>query len=272
MTSRGFAAREHQRTPERAGAEDRYRPARGRAMAPPSYGIDLIDSAPPSPAVAQRMGWGTTLGLGGVLAGGAIALGTGLALAPGLALAGGLGAGGLLLGSMLGGGSAPAPAVPGWISNSSRNFPVDPACRGGSYGDMKKLSKRNVREADHTPPKSTYAGTPFKHYTENQMPAVSIAYSVHRLGQKGAGGGVSTTGSSAIVVQYRDEAIHALLVKGDFKGAMMEAFKDQKNAAPNALALANGQAEAALYALKVGLLKSQDELLEVLQLVDRITR
>jgi hypothetical protein len=216
-------------------------------------------------------------------------MGTGLATGLGItgAVVGGMFFSPWLLAAAIGG--VTGAAVGSWLGSSTesttntasttpttaplttRVFPADPLARGGRYGDVKLLSAFGIREADHVPPKSTYKGTPYATISENDMPAVSIPYSVHRLGQSGSGKGVTTTGSSRVVVQYREEYIRENLKKKDFKSAMIVALNDQKNAAPNTLNLVTGQREAAEYARSIGLLKDDLELAEVIQAIERIT-
>lgn len=100
---------------------------------------------------------------------------------------------------------------------------------GGSYKGTKDISSRNMRESDHTPPKSTYDNSPYDHISENDMPAISMPWIVHRQGQSGMGGGVSTTGSQAYIVQYRGE-ISTYMQNGEFYKAFAMAALDQQNA------------------------------------------
>jgi hypothetical protein len=86
-----------------------------------------------------------------------------------------------------------------------------------------------------------------------------------------AGGGVTTTGSSQIVVRYREHFIRQHLLNNDFKAAMIVAFNDQKNSAPNTLFLVRGQRAAAEYARSIGLLRSDLELAEVIEAIERIS-
>ena len=222
---------------------------------------------PGSGTIQETPGWALGLGLAGAAVGGFLAAPW---IVTGAAIGGAIGA---TVGAFVGNEpAAPGPVpAPVHVPLTNRVFAQDPVGRGGSYGQMKALSARNVREADHTPPKSTYRGTPYAWVTENNMPAVSIPYVVHRRGQGGAGGGVTTTGSSRVVVHYREHHIRAHLLNNDFKQAMIVAFDDQKNAAPNPLYLVSGQREAAEYAHSIGLLTNDRELAEVIAAVERIT-
>lgn len=100
---------------------------------------------------------------------------------------------------------------------------------GGSYKSTKDISCQGVRESDHTPPKSTYAGTYYNGISEDNMPAVSMPWIVHRQGQSGMGGGVSTTGSQAYIVSYRSGIAEHMKKKEFYKAFIMAAI-DQQNA------------------------------------------
>ena len=103
------------------------------------------------------------------------------------------------------------------------------------------------------------------------MPSVSISYATHRKGQGGAGGGVTTTGSSTVVRQFRTAQIAVHMRAGRFVDAMIVAINDQKNAAENPVYLARGQTEAAEYARSFGLLRDDEELARVIEVINRIT-
>jgi hypothetical protein len=119
---------------------------------------------------------------------------------------------------------------------------------GGGYEDVrafnqlvKKYKLSFEREADHTPPKSTYKDTPYAWLSDLEKPAVSIEKEMHRKG-------VTTTGSYEVSIKYREGVIHRYLKAGNFKAALIESFKDQKNAAPHWTYYAVSQAAAARYA------------------------
>ena len=140
-------------------------------------------------------------------------------------------------------GGSSSPFAAGNTAKREKELPS-----GGAYKDVAAFDKivhdgeiSFRREADHTPPKSTYKGTPFEWLSEDYMPAVSIEKDMHRKG-------VSTTGSYGDAVQYREKTIKGYLIKGNFMMAMIEAFKDQKNAAVHSLYYAISQAGAARYA------------------------
>jgi len=67
--------------------------------------------------------------------------------------------------------------------------------RGGRHKNTKKLSKRNVRESEHMLPMQVVKRL-FPGARMDDEPAHSISYTMHRAGVSGAGGGISSTGSS----------------------------------------------------------------------------
>ena len=67
--------------------------------------------------------------------------------------------------------------------------------KGGYHKDTKKFSKRGHQESEHMLPmqvvRRVYPGSKM-----DDEPAHSIPYGMHRSGQRGAGGGITSTGSS----------------------------------------------------------------------------
>ncbi len=220
-----------------------------------------------SSQVVQRIELGDLAAGAAVVGGiGLTTLGTGLAATVGGPLLAAAGFGYLGYRAVAGTTSS----AQGYHPNTTRAYAHDPVAVGGSYRHARTYSQRGVREADHTPPKSTYAGTPYAGTSEGDMPAVSVGYDVHRDGQGGAGGGVSTTGSSTVVRRFRNEAIHDRMRAHDFEGAMIASFNDQRNAAPNPQYLVQGQVQAAYQALQLGHI-DQAAYQRILQEIYRIT-
>jgi hypothetical protein len=66
----------------------------------------------------------------------------------------------------------------------------------GLHKVIKKQSKRKVRESEHMLPMQVVKKL-FPGATPDNEPTHSIAYEMHRSGQSGAGGGITSTGSSS---------------------------------------------------------------------------
>ena len=145
---------------------------------------------------------------------------------------------------------------------------------GGGYRHVRAFNElaekffKSTREADHTPPKSTYKGTDFEVISVSEMPAVSLDRRVHRYY-------VSTIGSSdeakifragttnlksknPPAIKYDEEAIKTYMEAGNFKKAMLQSFSDQKNAAPHSTYYAVSQTLAAEYAYSLPPIKRKD--------------
>lgn len=103
-------------------------------------------------------------------------------------------------------------------------------CRAaGPHSQTKKHSKRGQFESEHMFPKAALkaSGAAFNY---NQEPTMSIPYGVHRGGVSGAGGGVSSTGSSATAKAWSAQ-LGAHAARGDWYTAIRLAAIDQANAA-----------------------------------------
>jgi GNAT superfamily N-acetyltransferase len=79
--------------------------------------------------------------------------------------------------------------------------------QAGLHRDTKQLSQRGVRESEHMLPmqvvRQVYPGA-----SMNDEPAHSISYTMHRAGQSGAGGGISSTGSSHTASGWAGELVN----------------------------------------------------------------
>ena len=79
--------------------------------------------------------------------------------------------------------------------------------QAGLHRDTKQLSQRGVRESEHMLPmqvvRQVYPGA-----NMNDEPAHSISYTMHRAGQSGAGGGISSTGSSHTASGWAGELVN----------------------------------------------------------------
>lgn len=139
----------------------------------------------------------------------------------------------------------------------------DPYPKGGAHRDVQKhnlpLNKKGEkRESNHVPPKSVYVG-PYATWKEDDMPAHSIRYDDHRVGKGRAGDGATSTGSSDISKEYR-KVMMTLMAAGKFADAMIYDIRDLQNTHGIEFTYYNdGLAEAATYALSVGLLTSDYE-------------
>ncbi|MEA9581619.1 hypothetical protein VC218_22850 [Xanthomonas nasturtii] len=97
----------------------------------------------------------------------------------------------------------------------------------GQHKETKKSSKRGQFESEHLFPHAALklSGINYSYQTE---PTLSIPYDVHRGGQSGAGGGVSSTGSSGTASGWSSHL--GTLAQNDFPGALRLAVIDQLNA------------------------------------------
>jgi hypothetical protein len=97
----------------------------------------------------------------------------------------------------------------------------------GPHKDTRKDSKRGVFESEHLFPHAALkmSGINYNYQTE---PTMSIPYGVHRGGQSGAGGGVSSTGSSSTASGWSGHL--GALAQNDFPAALRLAVIDQLNA------------------------------------------
>jgi|APAra7269097403_1048558.scaffolds.fasta_scaffold01182_3 hypothetical protein len=97
----------------------------------------------------------------------------------------------------------------------------------GPHKDTKKDSKRGQFESEHMFPHAALkiSGMNYGYQTE---PTMSIPYGVHRGAQSGAGGGVSSTGSSSTASGWSGHL--GTLAQTDFPAALRLAAIDQANA------------------------------------------
>lgn len=97
----------------------------------------------------------------------------------------------------------------------------------GPHKETKKHSKRGVYESEHLFPHAALklSGVSYSYESE---PTLSIPYDVHRGAQSGAGGGVSSTGSSSTASGWSGHL--GTLAQSDFPAALRLAVIDQLNA------------------------------------------
>ena len=97
----------------------------------------------------------------------------------------------------------------------------------GPHKTTKKSSKRGVFESEHLFPHAALklSGMQFRYQDE---PTLSIPYGVHRNGQSGVGGGVTSTGSSGTASGWSGHLGN--LAQTDFPAALRLAAIDQMNA------------------------------------------
>jgi len=83
---------------------------------------------------------------------------------------------------------------------------VGDTSRSGLHKEIKKQSKQKVQESEHMLPmavtKQVFPGT-----KPDNEPTHSIAYEMHRGGQHGGGGGISSTGSSGTAKGWADHLV-----------------------------------------------------------------
>lgn len=97
----------------------------------------------------------------------------------------------------------------------------------GPHKSTKKDSKQGQFESEHLFPHAALklSGMNYSYETE---PTLSIPYGVHRGAQSGAGGGVSSTGSSSTASGWSGHL--GALAQNDFPAALRLAVIDQLNA------------------------------------------
>ncbi|AWT16768.1 MULTISPECIES: hypothetical protein [Stenotrophomonas] len=97
----------------------------------------------------------------------------------------------------------------------------------GPHSSTKKSSSLGQFESEHLFPHAALklSGIGFNYQSE---PTLSIPYVVHRAGQGGAGGGVTSTGSSSVASAWSSHL--GTLARSDFPAALRLAVIDQLNA------------------------------------------
>lgn len=78
--------------------------------------------------------------------------------------------------------------------------------RAGLHKHIKKLSKKKVRESEHMLPMAVTSKA-FPGAKADDEPTHSIDYTMHRAGQSGAGGGITSTGSSGTAKGWADHLL-----------------------------------------------------------------
>lgn len=108
---------------------------------------------------------------------------------------------------------------------ADKSDPFSPLATG-QHKETKKSSKQGKFESEHVFPHAALkiSSVPYSYQTE---PTMSIPYSVHRGGQSGAGGGVSSTGSSSTASGWSGHL--GTMAQTDFPGALRLAVIDQLN-------------------------------------------
>ena len=127
----------------------------------------------------------------------------------------------------------------GSIYEDTSNVIINPTAPGGhalpsgSYGDWRKVA-RSDEQVDHFPPNAAYAGTPYAHIHPNHRPAFPIR---NREGHRpakgeeyGYGGHVSTTNSTFVQKGYTPD-LRAMMMVGNYFGAMEKELDDKANVA-----------------------------------------
>ncbi len=118
----------------------------------------------------------------------------------------------------------------------------------GPHKDTKKYSKRGVYESEHVTPKNALVKGGVN-FTYNNEITISIPYGMHRGGQSGAGGGVSSTGSSGTASGWSD-LLGNMLQQGDWPGAIRAVLLDELHSAAQNGALDQGMMSAFLQYLQ----------------------
>jgi len=96
----------------------------------------------------------------------------------------------------------------------------------GPHSQTKKYSKVGQIESEHLFPHAALkaSGIP---YNYNSEPTMSIPYNVHRGGVSGAGGGITSTGSSSTASGWSGHL--GAMAKSDFRSALRQFAIDQAN-------------------------------------------
>jgi uncharacterized protein with PIN domain len=99
----------------------------------------------------------------------------------------------------------------------------------GLHGQTKKSSKRKVYESEHVIPHQAWklSGSKTRY---DKLPAMSIPYDMHRGGVSGAGGGVTSTGSSHTAKGWAIR-LSDKMKGGDMAGALLDVANDEYNSA-----------------------------------------
>jgi hypothetical protein len=95
----------------------------------------------------------------------------------------------------------------------------------GPHKETKKHSKKNVFESEHMVPKQALKKSGVK-FSYNDEPTISIPYEMHRGGQSGVGGGVSSTGSSETATTW-SESLAKHIKNNDWKTAIKLTATDE---------------------------------------------
>jgi hypothetical protein len=99
----------------------------------------------------------------------------------------------------------------------------------GPYSEARTESQRYVQEAEHMMPAAAWRASGLPH-SYGQLPAMGIPYDMHRGGQSGAGGGVTSTGSSHTARGWSQQ-LGGMLAAGQTREAFQAAATDEYNAA-----------------------------------------
>lgn len=99
----------------------------------------------------------------------------------------------------------------------------------GPHKETKKHSKRGVFESEHMIPKAAlkHSGVQFDYETE---PTISISYAMHREAMSGAGGGVTSTGSSRTATGW-GKILGDQIKSGDWYSSIRSTAIDEYHAA-----------------------------------------
>ncbi len=116
------------------------------------------------------------------------------------------------------------PDRPGLFTPGLRSRPVAP------YKEAAKNSKKGRWEAEHMMPSAAWQASGLPH-TYAQLPAMSIGYGMHRGAQAGAGGGVTSTGSSHTAKEWARRLGSQLRDPRQREAAFRSVATDEYNAA-----------------------------------------
>jgi hypothetical protein len=98
------------------------------------------------------------------------------------------------------------------------------------YSEAKHSSKKGQWEAEHMMPSAAWQHSGLPHRYAD-LPAMSISYDMHRGGQSGAGGGVTSTGSSTTAKGWSQRLGAQLADPGQREQAFSSVAADEYNAA-----------------------------------------
>ncbi len=99
----------------------------------------------------------------------------------------------------------------------------------GKHKHTKKHSKRKRFESEHVLPSKALKNANKKFKYDDEI-TISIPYDMHRKGQSGAGGGVSSTGSSGTAKGW-SQRLGAMISGGDRRGAIRATLMDELHSA-----------------------------------------